>query len=217
MTSHARRFGVVLFDFDGTLADTTELFVRTFRHALGQHLGSVPPDESWRPRFGMPLDVQLGHYARSPEELARWVESFREFQEANEPELMTPFPGAVQTVAALAGRGVKLGMVTSKHRRGAIRAAGICGLTDYFPVIVTPEDVPRGKPHPDPVLRALELLGADPGDALFVGDSPWDMAAGRAAGTATAAAVWGAFPREVLEAEHPDFLLWSVEEVLGIV
>jgi pyrophosphatase PpaX len=212
-----RPFHAVLFDFDGTLADTTELFLRSFRHTLGHHRGSVPPEEEWRPRFGMPLDVQLGHYASSPAELARLIDTFRGFQEASEGALMRPFAGAVEMVAEIASRGLRLAIVTSKHRLGALRAADLCGLTDYFPVIVTPDDVARGKPHPDPVLRALELLGAEPGRALLVGDSPYDIAAGRAAGTATAAALWGAFPRAVLEAESPDFHLDAPGAVLRIV
>jgi pyrophosphatase PpaX len=212
MTMHA-----VLFDFDGTLADTTELFLRTYRHTLATHLGAAPPDEEWRARFGMPLDVQLGHYAGSPEEVARLVASFREHQRAHEEALTRVFPGVMATVAELARRGIGLAIVTSKHRPGAIRAMGLCGLTDFFPVIVTPDDVPRGKPHPDPVLLALEQLGADPAESIFLGDSPFDLAAGRAAGTVTAAALWGAFPRAALEPEHPDHFLERPEELLGLV
>ena len=207
----------VLFDFDGTLADTTELFLRTYRHTLARHLGAAPPDEEWRGRFGTPLDVQLGHYAGSPEEVARLVASFREYQQAHEGALTRPFPGVLEMVAELARCGVKLAIVTSKHRPGAIRAMGLCGLTDFFPVVVTPDDVPRGKPHPDPVLLAVEQLGVSPGEAIFLGDSPFDIASGRAAGTLTAAALWGAFPRATLEAENPDHLLESPEELLGIV
>jgi pyrophosphatase PpaX len=207
----------VLFDFDGTLADTTELFLRTYRHTLARHLGSAPPDEEWRARFGMPLDVQLRHYASTAEEVARLVASFREYQQAHEGALTRPFPGVVETVEELARRGLKLAIVTSKHRPGAIRAMGLCGLTDHFPVVVTPDDVPRGKPHPDPVLLALERLGVHPRESIFLGDSPFDLAAGRAAGTVTAAALWGAFPREALEAERPDHLLERPEELLGVV
>ena len=202
----------VLFDFDGTLADTTELFLRTYRHTLARHLGTAPPDEEWRARFGMPLDVQLAHYAGSPEEVARLVAGFREYQRAHERALTRPFPGVMETVGELARRGKKLAIVTSKHRPGALRAMGLCGLTAFFPVLVTPDDVPRGKPHPDPVLLALDQLGASPAEAVFVGDSPFDIAAGRAAGTPTAAALWGAFPRAVL-----DHLLKRPDELLGVV
>jgi pyrophosphatase PpaX len=207
----------VLFDFDGTLADTTELFLRTYRHTLERHLGAAPPDEEWRARFGMPLDVQLAHYAATPDEVARLVASFREYQREHEEPLTRPFPGVMEVVLELARRGLGLAIVTSKHRPGAIRAMGLCGLTDHFPVLVTPDDVARGKPHPDPVLLAVERLGVSPSEAIFLGDSPFDMAAGRAAGTVTAAALWGAFPRAALEAEHPDHLLERPEELLEVV
>jgi pyrophosphatase PpaX len=84
-------------------------------------------------------------------------------------------------------------------------------------VIVTPEDVSNPKPHPDPVRIALERLGVTADEALFVGDSPHDMASGRAAGTRTAAALWGPFPREALLAEKPDLLLHRQEDVLDLV
>jgi len=72
------------------------------------------------------------------------------------------------------------------------------------------------KPHPDPVHFALDKLGVSAGEARFVGDSPRDMAAGRAAGTRTAA-LWGPFPREVLLAERPDALLHRQEDVLALI
>ncbi|HEX8905738.1 MAG TPA: HAD hydrolase-like protein, partial [Longimicrobiaceae bacterium] len=68
-----------------------------------------------------------------------------------------------------------------------------------------------------PVWIALERLGVAPEEALFVGDSPHDMASGRAAGTLTAAALWGPFPREALLAERPDVLLHRQEDVLDLV
>ena len=82
---------------------------------------------------------------------------------------------------------------------------------------VTPEDVSEPKPHPEPVLFALERLGVAPGEAVFVGDSPHDIASGRAAGTRTAGALWGPFPRASLEAAGPDALLGAQHDVLRLL
>jgi pyrophosphatase PpaX len=207
----------ILFDFDGTLADTTELFRRAFRHTLQTHSGSVPPEPEWVPRFGLPLPRQLGHYSECPTLLAAMVETFRGYQNDHIGELLTPFPAAVRAVVELRVRSVRMGVVTSKHRPGVVRGIELCGLSDHLPEIVTAEDVPRGKPHPDSVLHAMQRLGLEPSETIFVGDSPYDMAAGRAAGTRTAAALWGPFPRGVLEAEAPDYLLQDPEELLGLV
>ena len=75
------RIRAVLYDFDGTLADTTELVMECFRHTMMQHLGEVPPTEPWLRGFGTPLEVQINHYARSAAERQAMLETYRWFQE----------------------------------------------------------------------------------------------------------------------------------------
>ena len=207
----------VLYDFDGTLADSTELIMTCWRHTMNTHLGHCPPDEAWLSGFGTPLDVQLARFARSPEEAEAMTDTYREHQNTLHDTMLRPFPGAAETVAELARRGVRLAIVTSKFRRATLRGLDLCRITAHFPVIVTPEDVTHAKPHPEPVRVALERLGVPAAEALFIGDSPHDIASGRAAGTRTAGALWGPFPRAALEAAGPDRLLERQEEVLEIV
>lgn len=207
----------VLYDFDGTLADTTALIMRCWRHMMHTHHGHVPPDEEWLSGFGMTLETQVRRFARSDEEYEAMLETYRSHQVENYDAMLRPFPGAVETVAELERRGVALAIVTSRARRGTVLGVELCGLASHFDVIVTPEDVAQPKPHPEPVLAALSQLGVSPAEALFVGDSPHDVAAGRAAGTRTAGALWGPFPRAKLEAERPDYLLAAQEDVLGLV
>ena len=207
----------VLWDFDGTLADTTELIMRSFRHTMSTHLGEAPPDEEWLRGFGMTLETQIARFARSPNEERAMLECYRTFQAGCHDELVKPFPGALTTVAELARRGVSLAIVTSKHREGALRGMELCGLLEHFPVIVTPEDVSNAKPHPEPVLTALRDLGVEARAALFVGDSPHDIAAGRAAGVRTGGAAWGPFPRATLRKAAPEVWLERPEDVLDLV
>jgi pyrophosphatase PpaX len=207
----------VLYDFDGTLADSTELIMRCYRHTMTTHLGECPPDDEWLAGFGTPLDTQIARFARSDEEAAAMLDTYRELQGRVHDDMLRPFPGAVATVRKLKLRGVGLAIVTSKHRLAVLRGMDLCGITGHFDVIVTPEDVSHAKPHPEPVLAALEKLGVRPEEAVMVGDSPHDLAAGRAAGTYTAAALWGPFPRAALERERPDALLERQEDVLQLV
>jgi pyrophosphatase PpaX len=207
----------VLFDFDGTLADTTELILRCYRHTMTCHLGEVPPDEEWLSGFGTPLRTQITRFARTLEEVEVMLETYRSFQRREFDTVLRPFPGAVETIGELARQGVPMAIVTSRYRESTLRGIDLCGLTDHISIIVTPEDVTHAKPHPEPVLCALDRLGAEAREAVFVGDSPHDIAAGRAAGTWTAAALWGPFPRSVLEAERPDFLLSAQHELLELV
>lgn len=212
-----KKIRAVLYDFDGTLADSTELIMRSYRHTMTCHLGECPPDEAWLSGFGMTLESQIGRFARGDAEAAAMLATYREFQDGLHDELLRPFPGAAETVAELERRGCALAIVTSKHRRSALRGMELCGILSHFEVVVTPEDVANPKPHPEPVLTALERLGVDAAEALFVGDSPHDVAAGRAAGTRTAAALWGPFPRAALEAAGPDTLLAAQGDVLALL
>jgi pyrophosphatase PpaX len=211
------RIRAVLYDFDGTLADSTELIMRSYRHTMGTHLGQVPPDEDWLSGFGMTLESQLARFARDEAMAAAMLDTYRDFQNTIHDELLRPFPGAAETVAELERRGYRLAIVTSKHRRSAMRGMELCGIVSHFDVIVTPEDVREPKPHPEPVLFALEKLGVAPEEALFVGDSPHDIAAGQAAGTRTAGALWGPFPRAALEKARPDALLDAQQDVLRLL
>jgi pyrophosphatase PpaX len=207
----------VLYDFDGTLADSTELIMRCYRHTMRMHLGDVPSDEVWLSGFGMTLESQMRRFGRDADEVQAMLDTYREYQNGIHDELLRPFPDAVETVAELERRGYGLAIVTSKHRRAVMRGMELCDLVRHIDVIITPEDVAEPKPHPEPVLMALEKLGVAPHEALFVGDSPHDVAAGRAAGTRTAAALWGPFPRQALEDARPDAFLHTQRDVLHLL
>jgi pyrophosphatase PpaX len=117
---------------------------------------------------------------------------------------------------ALRDRGTRIGIVTSKREDVARRTLSVCGLDAHVEVLVCAEHVTRGKPDPEAVHMALEALDltnvAD--ETLFVGDSPFDLRAGRSAGTRTAAVCWGACTRETLVAESPDYVMERLEELL---
>jgi len=214
-----RTWRAVLFDLDGTLADTVQLILRCYRHTMRTHLGEELPDARWLARLGTPLRDQLREFARDAEEAARMLETYVTFQNGLHDEVVRAYPGAVETVQALGGNGTALAVVTSKHRGIAQRTVERCGLGDRFDLLVGADDVTRGKPDPEPVLLALKRLGLSEhqgSDVLFVGDSPYDMRAGRAAGTRTAAALWGPYSREVLEAEEPDYWLEDFSDLLRL-
>jgi pyrophosphatase PpaX len=103
--------------------------------------------------------------------------------------------------------GYRTALVTSKNRYGAMRGLDLTGLTPYIEHLVCADDVVNPKPHPEPVLKALGLLGAEPGRTVFFGDSVHDMHSGRAAGVKTAAVLWGPFGRDHLESSTPDYWL----------
>ena len=208
----------VLFDLDGTLADTLDLILTSFRYTMRHHLGTEPPTDAFLASMGKPLPIQLHDYARSEAERLAMRDTYVEYQRSIHDEMVTSFPGAVSTLRALRQRGTRVGIVTSKGHRIGRRTLEVCGLSDEVEYVVFGDQVEHAKPHPEPVLKALDALGLsdDPASVLFVGDSPHDVRAGRSAGTKTAAVGWAPIDRRVLEAEQPDFFVQRLKDVLAV-
>jgi pyrophosphatase PpaX len=208
----------VLFDLDGTLADTVELILRSFRHTMRRHLDTVPPDDRFLATIGKPLPVQLRDFADDDDHWQAMRETYVAYQRSLHDDLVRPFPGARATIEQLRARGVRVGIVTSKGHRIARRTLEVCGLDRWVEHVVCGDEVRRGKPDPEPVHRAMEALGIEdaPRRVMIVGDSPFDLRAGRAAGIRTAAVGWGPLDRRVLRAEGPDFFLDRMEDVLRV-
>ena len=196
-----------LFDLDGTLLDSIALILTSFHHTSRAHLERELPDSYWLEGTGTPLRDQLAKVAQSKDELAAMLDTYLAHNLSHHDELAKPYPGVVEVVRTLHERGAKLALVTSKLRRGAERGLRLLGLEEELSVRVCADDVDQGKPHPAPVLMALDLLDSTPDEALFIGDSHHDIEAGRRAGVATVAVTWGPLPREKLAAAKPDHWL----------
>lgn len=211
-------WAAVLFDLDGTLADTIELILRCFRHTMVVHRGAALPDEEWLRGIGTPLVEQMAGFARDAAEAEAMVQTYATFQKTIHDDMVRPYPGVPEMVAALGARDVPLAVVTSKRGTMAGRTLDVCGLAAAFRFVVTADDITRGKPDPEPVLLALDRLGlgAEADRVLFVGDSTHDLKAGRAAGTKTAGVRWGPFSEEDLQAERPDYMVDAPEELLTL-
>jgi pyrophosphatase PpaX len=127
-----------------------------------------------------------------------------------------PSRGSSTCSAELKREGRRLGIVTAKRRQTVELAFAVLPLEPYFDVVVTSDLTRNHKPHPEPVLKALELLGAAPEDAAFVGDSPFDVGAGKAAGVFTVAVAWGNIhPVDALA--EADALVQDPEELLRVL
>jgi pyrophosphatase PpaX len=202
-----------LFDLDGTLIDSIELILRSYRHTMHTHRGHAPPDDVWMTGLGTPLWVQFRHFTDNPAEIEAMVATYRAYNLAHHDEMVRPYAGVVEAVRALRRRGKTLGLVTSKLRSGALRGLRVAALEDAFAVVVGSDEVTHPKPHPEPVLTALDRLGAPAAGAVFIGDSRHDIECGRAAGVATAAVLWGPFDRSHLADLAPDYWLETPQDL----
>lgn len=182
----------VLFDFDGTLADTTALILESLHHTTRTHLGRAWDDAFWLAEFGNSLAGQMARVA--PDQAEAMVETYRAYMLDRHDALVRLYPGVAEMLAALRALDVRIGLVSSKSRRGVERGLALFALAGHFGCAVCLEDVTRPKPHPEPILAALDRLGQPPTAALYVGDSRADLEAGRKAGVRTALAGWGPHP-----------------------
>ena len=218
----------ILFDLDGTLIDTTELILYCFRHAWSTVCGQTHPSHAYIATMGVPLKDAMRRLLAAtegsrPEQIGEiqtagliesLVREYRSCNAANHDRLARPFPGMQAVVAALRARGYALGVVTSKSREFAQRGLRLCALWEFLDVFVSMDDTERHKPHPEPLLLALERLHTGPQHAVYVGDSRHDMQAGQAARMRTVAALWGPVPRDELELERPSLFASRPETLL---
>ena len=207
----------VLFDLDGTLIDSIRLILDSYHHTLTQHNLPARSDEEWLRGVGTPLHVQFSQWHDSPEMLEAMIATYREFNLKHHDQMVTVYPGVVEAVRQIKSSGIQIGLVTSKNRQGALRGLALVGLEALMDVMVCADEVSNPKPHPEPVEKAVALLGADPARTVYVGDSIHDMHSGRAAGVKTAAALWGPFGRSHLESAGPDYWLEKPEDLVGLV
>jgi pyrophosphatase PpaX len=207
----------LLFDLDGTLADSIALLLASFHHTFEAHGKPVPPDEEWIAGIGTPLITQMRHFVATEDEAQRMILTYRDFQRTHHDEMLHEFEGVGETLALLKSRRHPTALVTSKGNDLAHRALAWLHLTRHIDVVVGMDSTERHKPNPDPVLHALAELGYLPSNALFLGDSPHDILAGNAAGVTSVAALWGPFPRTVLERASPTCFLEHIRELPELV
>jgi pyrophosphatase PpaX len=203
------RFPVVLFDLDGTLVDSAELILASFHHATETVLDRRLPDEQILAQVGgSNLETQMA--LLDPDHVDELVRVYRAHNDPSYDELEC-FDGMVEVLRTLKSEGRRLGVVTAKRRPTVERVFAGAGIGEYFDVVVGSDSTTRHKPDPEPVLHALAELGARPEEAAYVGDSPFDMAAARAAGVYAVAVAWGGIHR----VEDADVLVESPRELLG--
>jgi pyrophosphatase PpaX len=211
------RFPVVLFDLDGTLIDSGPIILASMQHATKTVLGrEIAYEELAATVGGQGLVAQMR--ALDPERVDELVEVYRRH---NDPlhDTLEAFDDLLHVLPRLRDEGRRLGIVTAKrHRTVRLALDRFPDLAEQFDVVVGYEDTEVHKPAPEPVLAALGKLGAEPGEAAYVGDSPFDVQAAKAAGVFAVAVGWGGIhPDERLLEEEPDAFVRSPQELLDVL
>lgn len=189
------RYRAILFDLDGTLLDSVPVILNATERVFAEM--QLPYDEvAVRRSIGIPLVVQAVKWAGDRAEEFR--ERYRPIYNAMQEEQVRLFPNTREMLQTVRREGFLTGIVTSKGARGTQRALDKAGISSLFDTVVTADDVVLYKPHPAPILKALENLALEPREALYVGDSFFDAEAAHAAGVDMAGVSWGVVSREEL-------------------
>jgi pyrophosphatase PpaX len=209
----------ILFDHDDTLVPTLAPRARAWQEAARRELGLHINGAAYLiEHMGEPIEdsaLRLTNGATEP--AVRVIATYRDIYFNQDTPDLAPFPGVLDTLAALRARGLPVAVVTSKIHAGAEKELRQCGLAGLIDALVGSDDVTAHKPRPEPLLRAAALLGVEPARALMVGDTPADLLAARAAGTFSAAALWGAHAAGRLLALDPTFALREARDLLDVL
>ncbi|MBV8562315.1 MAG: HAD-IA family hydrolase [Actinobacteria bacterium] len=210
------RFPVVLFDFDGTVVDSGAIILASMRHATREVLGREYSDAELLQAVGGPgLEAQMRVFA--PEHVDELVRVYRAHNEPLHDELEACV-GMEDVLVRLREEGRRLGIVSAKRRATVDLAFETVPIAHLFEAVVGGDETELHKPNPEPLLLGAERMGADPADCAYVGDSPFDMRAAKAAGMFAVAVTWGRIhDRSRLEAEEPDAIVDSAEELLAVL
>jgi pyrophosphatase PpaX len=176
-----------LFDADGTLIDTTELIFRCFEYSLKRFAGRVVNRDDIMGQVGLTLRAQFERYL-GPLDDERYREigsAHMSYQHTIYPDHLRAFPEVPDTLRRLVDRGAVCGVVTSRMPDSLALYLDVTGLRSYFELLITPADTVRHKPHPEPVLLAMQRLGARPDQSVYIGDAEFDISSGVAAGIDT--------------------------------
>lgn len=184
-----RRVNTVLFDFDGTLVNTNDVIIASWQHTYMHYLGREEALEKITACFGEPLLLTMEREfpGVDPEESA---EVYRRYQQENADGLVKIFPGIRELLEALKEAGYRMAIVTSRTRESALRYMNMFGIAPYFEDMITCDDTDIHKPNPEPILLCLGKLSIEPGEALMVGDSPFDIKCANNAGVKSVLVDW---------------------------
>lgn len=207
----------ILFDLDGTLINTTPLILESFRHTFVELGLPVPSRQELVAGFGLPLRTAVRAYM--PDKLVeQFCTAYSAYHRSQHDRLIQPFNGVRETLAEIAGRGIKMAVVTSKKRPMALRGLACYGLDQYIQTVVTCQDCEEHKPMPGPSLLALKQLGLDGSDCIGVGDSPFDLQSAKGAGCLTAAVRYTSFDWNfILNEGKPDYVLNTMKDLVKLI
>ena len=211
---------IVIFDFDGTLADTRHNIVVTLQRTMRDRGLELRTEEECAQTIGLTLldSFRVMYPEMSLDDAEACVKHYRDiFYRSIEESIPQLFSGVAPTLERLRELGVVMSIASSRSSPSLILFIRSMGIEHYFSLVLGSDSVANHKPHPEPVLHTLQKLGFEPSEAIVVGDMPVDISMARNASLCSVGVSYGNATREELEAAGADYVIDSFEELLGIV
>ncbi|HLF14556.1 MAG TPA: HAD-IA family hydrolase [Bacteroidota bacterium] len=206
-----KKISCVIFDLDGTLADTSRLIFASFNHVASRYTGRTWSEPEILATFGPTEEVAIRNIVGG-ENAPRAIEEFHRFYLKRHPEMAAEHRGIREILEFLRSQGVILALFTGKGKRTTLVTLSALGLSGYFDMIVTGDDVENHKPSAEGIRKVLAAYALPPAAVLMVGDSAPDVIAARTAGVPVAVVAWDPFAGGKAMLPDPDFRFGSVAD-----
>lgn len=208
------RFKGIIFDVDGTLTFTNQLIFDSFNHITQKYLGKSYSDHEIIALFGPTEDVILKEMCEDEYENAR--KDYYAYYKNNH-DIARLYNGIKELIVDINNSGILLSIFTGKGRTSALITLDELGLTDYFDMIVSGDDVENHKPSPEGILKFLNKHNLNPKDVLMIGDAPSDIIAANQCGVEIASVVWDSYAEEEVRKLNSKTIFHSVDELRNFI
>jgi phosphoglycolate phosphatase len=212
-------YRLIVFDFDGTLADSERCINASMSAALAE-CGFAADWTRLRSHIGLPLDQTIRGIVDQElenDQVDEIVRSYRRHHAVLQDRLIELYPGALDTLKQLSASGAVLAIASSKITSAVEAALGHFDIGQFFACVVGGEQVANGKPAPDMIDQILTVTGRPRDEALMVGDTTFDIEMAHNARVDSCAVTYGNQSRDQLALAAPSYLVASIREVAGIV
>ena len=208
------RFKGIIFDVDGTLTFTNQLIFDSFNHITKKYLGRSYSDDEIIALFGPTEDVILKEMCKEEYESAR--KDYYAYYKNNH-DIARLYDGIKELIIDINNSGILLSIFTGKGRTSALITLDELGLTNYFDMIVSGDDVENHKPSPEGIIMFLSKHNFDPKEVLMIGDAPSDIIAANECGVEIASVVWDSYAEDEVRKLNSNNLFHSVYELRDFI
>lgn len=211
------KFETVLFDFDGTLANTLPLTIHGMQAVFEKYDQRILDGPGIIAMFGPTEDGMIADNFQHQHAINEAIQFYYTIYARDHQEYVGQNPQINNLLSELRKRDIVTGVITGKSRRAYALSEKALGFEKLFDSVVTGDDVAEPKPNPEGIIKTIEKFHANPETTIYIGDSNWDVMAGQAAGIHTAAVQWLEMAQSSEYPANPDYLWHDVDEMIRLL